>query len=652
MGAMTLTAGLEIPGLDALHAETLGDPRITIALLDGPVDQTHASLASARLTTLQTLVPGSADRGSASCHGTHVASVLFGHPDSAIPGIAPDCRGLIVPIFHDGRDGAIGPSSQLDLARAILTAAERGANVINVSGGEFSPTGTAHPLLGDAVAYCAKNGVLIVAAAGNEGCECLHVPSALPSVLAVGAMDAEGRPLEFSNWAERYRTSGVLAPGQNIAGASPFGGAAAYSGTSFATAIVSGVAALLLSLQIKQGRRPNARAVREAILHSADHEVLNGTDRFGRSSAGRLNVAGAVNLVTQGEFTMSDAVAENGHSQASEQAVVGSRAALVLERSTDRAATSENGHEQLTAPRAPVEVATPARREVERPQPEPVPTKAAGCGCGCSGQSQLVYALGQLGFDFGSEARRDSIMQHMGSGMNPHDPQQLLAYLKENPWDAAAIIWTLNVEATPIYAVQPTGPFAREICERLCSFLGQQIHEGVERVSVPGRIAGKARLLNGQVVPTITPELRGMYSWTTGALVEAVCGSPPKSSRNGHRAHAEKTQSVTNFLERLYHESCNLGLTAQDRAINYAATNALNIERVYESAMKDEMDLETIDVERSPVCRPDSDCWDVKLLFFYPQRQVQTVRKAYRFTVDVSDVVPVMVGKMRSWFVR
>jgi PatG C-terminal len=66
----------------------------------------------------------------------------------------------------------------------------------------------------------------------------------------------------------------------------------------------------------------------------------------------------------------------------------------------------------------------------------------------------------------------------------------------------------------------------------------------------------------------------------------------------------------------------------------------------------EDMDLESIEVEHSPVCRPDSDCWDVKLHFFFPARQVQTVRKVYRFTVDVSDVVPVTVGPVRSWFVR
>jgi hypothetical protein len=52
------------------------------------------------------------------------------------------------------------------------------------------------------------------------------------------------------------------------------------------------------------------------------------------------------------------------------------------------------------------------------------------------------------------------------------------------------------------------------------------------------------------------------------------------------------------------------------------------------------------------VARPGSDCWDVEVYFFYPERQVQTVRKAYRFTVDVSDNVPVTVGTLRSWFTR
>lgn len=266
----------------------------------------------------------------------------------------------------------------------------------------------------------------------------------------------------------------------------------------------------------------------------------------------------------------------------------------------------------------------------------------------------MVYALGALSYDFGTEARRDSIMQHMGAGANPHDPQQLLAYLENNPWDAAAILWTLNSDATPIYVIQPQGPFASDAYRRLREFLKEQLTEGVERVSIAGLIVGQARLFSGLVVPVISPALRCMYSWTTAALAQAVCGDPPSDTATSdeYEAYGQRSEAVGNFLERVYHELRNLGLSPQERAINYAATNALNVERVFESALREEMELDAIEVERSPICRPDSDCWDVKLTFFDPRHQFERARRVYRFTVDVSDVCPVTVGMVRSWSVR
>jgi hypothetical protein len=144
-----------------------------------------------------------------------------------------------------------------------------------------------------------------------------------------------------------------------------------------------------------------------------------------------------------------------------------------------------------------------------------------------------------------------------------------------------------------------------------------------------------------------------MYSWTTAALAEAVAGpvaaEAPAPERDGH---AQKREGVRNFLARVYHEVRNLGLTPQDRALNFAATNAYEMGEVYAAAIRERMELDRVAVVPSPVGRPGSDCWDVEVYFFYPERQVQTVRKVYRFTVDVSDNVPVTVGTMRSWFTR
>ena len=152
----------------------------------------------------------------------------------------------------------------------------------------------------------------------------------------------------------------------------------------------------------------------------------------------------------------------------------------------------------------------------------------------------------------------------------------------------------------------------------------------------------------------IYPDLRGMYSWSTQALVKSIVGAEPKESDSDKKKHdyRDKSEAIRSFLDRLYYDIRNMGLDPRDRAMNYAATNAFQLERVFEKSIKEEMQLDTIEVERSPVCRVDSDCWDVKLYFFNPAKQFEIARKVYRFTVDVSDVVPVLVGEVRQWSIR
>jgi hypothetical protein len=624
-----------------LWSETRGDPHVCLAILDGPVDVSHPTLRGADLTRLETLVPGDPDRGPATQHGTHIGSLIFGRHDGPVPGVAPDCRGLIVPIFESADETSFRPCSQLDLARAISMAARQGAHVINVSGGQFAPLGAAHPLLTDVVRDCARRGVLIVAAAGNEGCECLHVPAALDSVLAVGGMDERGEPLEFSNWGSLYRTQGILAPGENRLGAAPGGGTVRRTGTSYAAALVSGVVALLLSWLRRRGREPDPRRVREAILRSAIGCEVTPTTDCRRLLAGRLNVNGAVSILTQGMHTMSETV--------------------------EVQANGETMPMSEAAPAAAVRPPLPA--QARGPEPDGAgevgPSACAACQR-AAGPPPLVYALGQIGYDFITEARLTSLTQRItglpGASlldrMRALDPERLLAYLDNNPWDAGSIEWTLNLDGIPVYAIRPQGPFAPEVYRLLRTFLGEQLREGVERVSIPGWGAGSARLLWGQTVPVVIPEPRGMHSWTTAALVEAVAGPAPgpRAAQAARTAHERRTAAVRDFLDRVYHEVRNLGAAPHDRAINYAATNAVDFRQIYEAAnrqgIQERMDLESIRVVPSPLARPGSECLDVELYFFFPERQVQTVRKVFRYTVDVSDVVPVSVGPVRSWFTR
>lgn len=130
-------------GFRELWAETLGDPRVRVAVLDGPIARSHRSLAAADLTQVATLVPETVTSGSSIQHGTHIASIIFGQHDGQVKGIAPRCRGLIIPVFGDSPNGSPTPCSQLDLARAMAQAVRYGAHVINISGGDLSRSGAA-----------------------------------------------------------------------------------------------------------------------------------------------------------------------------------------------------------------------------------------------------------------------------------------------------------------------------------------------------------------------------------------------------------------------------------------------------------------------------------------------------------------------------
>jgi len=164
-------------------------------------------------------------------------------------------------------------------------------------------------------------------------------------------------------------------------------------------------------------------------------------------------------------------------------------------------------------------------------------------------------------------------------------------------------------------------------------------------------------LLSGQVVPVLIPDLRAMYNWQTEALVKSVVGKRAEPTGKGADSGKggqfdRKMEGMRGFLERIYFELRNTGQTPQERALNFAATNAFNVERICESAARLDLQLDEIAVETSPVCRMDSDCWDVRLVFFEPENAITHARTAYRFTIDVSDVVPVLVGPVRSWAVR
>jgi len=661
----TTTSVLALPGLSALWAETSGgDSEIRIAVLDGPVDESHPCFDGKEIQRLPTLVPGEAmDGGIMSSHGTHITSIIFGQPGSPVSGIAPKCQAIIVPVFGDLQEGQL---SQLDLARAIEQAVEAGAHVINISGGQFSPSGQADDALARAIRFCAQSNVLVVAAAGNDGCECLHVPAALPTVLAVGALGRDGRPLPISNWGEDYHENGVLALGEDISGAVPGGGIAAFTGSSFATPIVAGVAALLLSLQRKNGQDPNPLAVRAAILQGARKCDPRTTDSCDRFLAGTLDISGALAYLTKGTQAMSG----------------------VLETS------------QIDLPAEAGVVASTAKSISAEPRPAEDAGVAVSADCGCGVQPSApangtmvrsnIYALGTIGTDFGTEARRDSfrqLMPHvdpatgrpppqgaMGATTvpaNPYDSNQLSAYLDSTPSESTKLIWTLNLELTPIYAIEAETPYAEAVYKRLRDALaGEALPDSdpsyVSRVSIPGFLSGRTvRLFSGQILPVVVVQPRGLYTWNEPTLVstiiEAVGRQAPTDEARPPYEEAARS-ALRNFLDKIYFQLRNLGQTSPDRALNYAATNVFQSYTGILAALNPKSTgliasvtgstgiytLDTVSVTRSPFCRMDSDCWDVRISFFDPEN-VLRARFVLQYTIDVSDEMPVSLGPSRMF---
>ncbi len=172
-------------------------------------------------------------------HGTAVASVIIGR-DSLTPGVAPGADIFSVRIAND-----FGQSDSFLLAKGIVAAVDAGARIINISMGSFGDSS----IVRNAIEYATTAGALIVAASGNHGAERVTYPAANRGVIAVGAVDAVGNLMDFSNTGKELA---VTAPGFGVNTAWLGEQAASVSGTSVSSPIVAGaIAAVMTQSKIK-----------------------------------------------------------------------------------------------------------------------------------------------------------------------------------------------------------------------------------------------------------------------------------------------------------------------------------------------------------------------------------------------------------------
>ncbi|MEV8323876.1 S8 family serine peptidase [Kitasatospora sp. NPDC056731] len=216
---------------------------VIVGVVDSGVNQDHQDLTGQVLAGGDFSGTNTDGRTDGDGHGTGMASLIAGHGHGAqagIMGLAPKAKILPVKVRTDGENQDL---QQNGLAEAIRFAVDHGAKVVNMSVGGTSRFDSPAR---EAVNYAASKDVVLVAATGNNGDSLSGVqyPAAFPGVVAVGAVDRQGRLWEKSSYGPETT---LVAPGAEIyrASAKTSAGYGVGNGTSDATAYVSATAALI-----------------------------------------------------------------------------------------------------------------------------------------------------------------------------------------------------------------------------------------------------------------------------------------------------------------------------------------------------------------------------------------------------------------------
>jgi hypothetical protein len=266
---------------------TTGKPSVTVAVVDSGVTA-NGDLQGTRLLPGHDFVDGDTDASDSDDHGTMVANTIAAQHGNQVGGVGVcgGCSVLPVRVLSNRNGLATGYAS--NVAAGIVWAARQDAQVINLS----LSTPARSRVLEEAVGLASDAGSLLVASAGDDSSLAPYYPAAFEPVLAVGSAGWEGHPLKTSN-----RNGANSAPWVDIAADRGYMALNAKSqaelllGTSTSAAMVSGVAALGLSMKPEL----DATGLRAAVLSSAGRGGrMEAEDAPVLDAAGLLHDLGAV----------------------------------------------------------------------------------------------------------------------------------------------------------------------------------------------------------------------------------------------------------------------------------------------------------------------------------------------------------------------
>lgn len=219
--------------LVAAHQTATGEG-VTVGIIDTAIDALHPEFARSPLEQSDVLGGEIISRG----HGTAMSGLIVAN--AALDGVAPDVRLISIRAFDTSASGAVS-SSSFALARALDLMASSNADVLNLS---FA--GPRDPLILKVMDRLEELDMPVIAAAGNNGPDAAPVyPAAHRHAIAVTATDPEDAGFALSNLGMYVE---IAAPGVDILSPQPDGKYDYETGTSAATAQVTGIVALMLSL--------------------------------------------------------------------------------------------------------------------------------------------------------------------------------------------------------------------------------------------------------------------------------------------------------------------------------------------------------------------------------------------------------------------
>ena len=265
-------------GASSAWTITQGNPSVVIAILDSGVDPSHPDLA-AKLLPGYNFVSNNTSTGDWNGHGTLVAgaAAAIGNNSVGVAGVAGQ-NNILPVVIADSTAYALFST----IASGITWAADRGAKVANLS---YAAMGSS--TVTSAAQYAMSKGMIVILAAGN--CGCFDSTSANPYIISVSGTDSSDN---LASWSSRGDFVDISAPGVGIYTTSSGGGYGSASGTSLASPIVAGVAALMFSAN------PSLSPSNVAALLQANADDLGAAGWDPSFGYGRVNAYRAVAAAT------------------------------------------------------------------------------------------------------------------------------------------------------------------------------------------------------------------------------------------------------------------------------------------------------------------------------------------------------------------